>query len=181
MARTGGFTSAAREVYLSHSAVSHSVKGLEQDVGCRLFDRVGKKVLLTQAGEMLLVHADRILHEMGQARESIDPLNKWGHSRIRIGASSTTCQYILPSVLRRFNEDYPEWAITIKLAFEPLFSDELMFIVSAGHEWAVSGNVIRMQISKQKFVLYNRGSQTFRMIEQFFQRDGIGIMAPWVA
>ncbi|MBU6401649.1 MAG: LysR family transcriptional regulator, partial [Verrucomicrobia bacterium] len=57
LARTGSFTRAARELYLSQSAVSHYLKALEQDVGCLLFDRVGKKVLLTQAGEQLLLHA----------------------------------------------------------------------------------------------------------------------------
>ena len=57
LARTGSFTQAARELYLSQSAVSHSMKALEQDVGCRLLDRMGKKVLLTQAGEQLLQHA----------------------------------------------------------------------------------------------------------------------------
>lgn len=204
LARTGGFTSAAREVFLSQSAVSHSVKTLEQDVGCRLFDRVGKKVLLTQAGETLLVHAERVLHEMRLARENLEHLNKWGQSRIRIGASSTTCQYILPSVIRKFKEEYPDCVISIepadvsdsvellknnqidvaitlepdqldKLSFQSLFTDELMFIVSANHEWALKGHVIRNQIQKQKFVLYNKASQTFRMIEQFFRRDGIGI------
>ena len=204
LAKTGGFTTAAREVFLSQSAVSHSIKALEQDVGCRLFDRIGKKVLLTQAGETLLVHAERVMREMSLARESLEHLNKWGQSRIRIGASTTTCQYILPAVLRKFKEAYPECLITIepadvsdsvellisnridiaialepdrleKLSFQPLFSDELMFIVSANHEWAQAGHVIREQISKQKFVLYNKASQTFRMIENFFRRDGIGI------
>lgn len=180
------------------------MKALEQDVGCRLFDRVGKKVLLTQAGEALLVHADRILKEMNQARESLEQLNNWGHSRIRIGASSTTCQYILPAVLRKFKQEYPDCMITIepadasdavdlleanridlalalepdqldKLAFQPLFTDELMFIVAPNHEWARSGHAVRNLISKQKFVLYNKASQTFRMIESYFRHEGIGI------
>src|SRR5947209_1534918 len=68
LARTGSFTLAAKELYLSQSAVSHSMKALEQDVGCRLLDRMGKKVLLTQAGEQLLHHAQKILSEMGEAR-----------------------------------------------------------------------------------------------------------------
>jgi DNA-binding transcriptional LysR family regulator len=234
LAKTGGFTSAAREVFLSQSAVSHSVQALEQDVGCRLFDRVGKKVLLTQAGETLLVHAKRVLNEMGLARETLGHLNKWGQSRIRIAASSTVCQYILPSVLRKFKAEYPDCVMTIepadasksvellennridiaislkpnqldKLSFKPLFKDELMFIINPNHEWALKGRVIRSQIQKQKFVLYNKASQTFRMIESFFRRDeigintlielgsmdaikelvklglGISVMAPWVA
>jgi len=85
LARTGSFTLAAKELFLSQSAVSHSMKALENDVGCRLFDRVGKKVLLTQAGEQLLEHADKILREMVSARESITQLGKWGRTRLRIG------------------------------------------------------------------------------------------------
>src|SRR3954471_19496400 len=97
LARTGSFTLAAKELYLSQSAVSHSMKALEQDVGCRLLDRVGKKVCLTQAGEQLLQHAEKILDEMKVARSSLLELGKWGRGRLRIGASTTACQHILPS------------------------------------------------------------------------------------
>src|SRR5471030_3261508 len=89
LARTGSFTLAAKELYLSQSAVSHSMKALEQDVGCRLLDRLGKKVMLTQAGEQLLQHTEKILQEMSSARASIEQLGKWGRSRLRIGASTT--------------------------------------------------------------------------------------------
>src|SRR5688500_13859766 len=87
LARTGSFTDAARELFLSQSAVSHSMKALEQGVGCRLLDRVGKRVILTQAGEQLLHHAEKILGEMQAARVSLETLGKWGKPRLRIGAS----------------------------------------------------------------------------------------------
>src|SRR6266516_4659255 len=74
LARTGSFTQAARELHLTQSGISHSMKALENDIGCRLFDRVGKKVGLTQAGEQLLPHATRILQEMETARESLGHL-----------------------------------------------------------------------------------------------------------
>jgi len=77
----GSFTLAAKELYLSQSAVSHSMKALEQDVGCRLLDRMGKKVMLTQAGEQLLQAAEKILREMSSARASLEQLGKWGRSR----------------------------------------------------------------------------------------------------
>jgi DNA-binding transcriptional LysR family regulator len=113
LARTGSFTLAAKELFLSQSAVSHSMKALETDVGCRLFDRVGKKVLLTQAGESLLHHADKILQEMTSARAGLQQLGKWGVGRLRIGASPTACQYILPAVLREFKESFPKCMIAI--------------------------------------------------------------------
>jgi molybdenum-dependent DNA-binding transcriptional regulator ModE len=107
LARTGSFTIAAKKLFLSQSAVSHSMKALETDVGCRLFDRVGKKVSLTQAGETLLHHAEKILGEMQNARSALYDLGKWGRGRLRIGASTTACQYILPPVLRQFKESFP--------------------------------------------------------------------------
>src|SRR5205823_2314031 len=149
----------------SQSAVSHSMKALEQEAGCRLLDRMGKKVLLTQAGETLLHHAERILQEMNAARGALEQLGKWGHGRLRVGASTTACQYILPKVLRKFKDEFPHSLITIEpgdtlsglellrnhrvdlavmlepvtgepLDFHPLFTDDLAFIVGSEHPWA---------------------------------------------
>src|SRR5882672_3058573 len=87
LARTGGFTQAARELHLTQSGVSHSINALERDVGCRLLDRLGRKVVLTEAGEQLLQYATKILHDMDNARTSLSHLGKWGKGRLRIGAS----------------------------------------------------------------------------------------------
>src|SRR3954463_2605147 len=102
LAKTGSFTQTARELHLTQSAVSHSMKALERDIGCRLLDRLGKKVVLTQAGEQLLQHGKRILQEMENALESLTHLGKWGRGRLRIGASTTACQHLIPPVLREF-------------------------------------------------------------------------------
>jgi hypothetical protein len=58
LARTGSFTQTARELHLTQSGISHSMKALDRETGCRLLDRLGKKVVLTQAGEQLLYHAN---------------------------------------------------------------------------------------------------------------------------
>jgi DNA-binding transcriptional LysR family regulator len=114
LARTGSFTQTARELHLTQSAISHSMKALESDVSCRLLDRLGKKVVLTQAGEQLLHHAQKILVEMESARSSLSHLGKWGRGRLRLMASTTACQHILPPVLREFKESFPEHAIHIE-------------------------------------------------------------------
>ena len=234
LSRTGSFTLAAKEMFLSQSAVSHSMKALETDVGCRLFDRVGKKVLLTQAGEALLHHTEKILQEMAAARAGLEQLGKWGVGRLRIGASPTACQYILPAVLREFKESFPkcriaiepgdtleaiesvrenriDLAITIEprnedqFEFHPLFTDELTFIVGAMHPWARDGHVVRAEIPKQNYVLYNKKSYTFRMVRDYFNQEdmvlnsvielgsmeatkelvklglGVSILSPWIA
>lgn len=234
LARTGSFTVAAKELCLSQSAVSHSMKALQEDVGCRLFDRMGKSVALTLAGEQLLESTERILSEMNAARRSLKALGEWGRSRLRLGASTTSCQYILPSALRQLKEKFPQCIISImpgdtknsverlmnrqidlalsleprnepQLEFRPLFEDELMFITSPLHKWAKEGKVTRADIPMQQCILYEKGSYTFRMVEEYFKGEemvlnaamelgsmdaikemvklglGVSILAPWIA
>ena len=199
LARTGSFTQTARELHLTQSGISHSMKALENDIGCRLLDRLGKKVVLTQAGEQLLHHSKKILLEMTAARETLGHLGKWGKGRLRLGASTTACQHIIPPVLREFKESFPEHAITIEpgdtpelvdallhqridlalslassepqLEFHPLFTDELHFIMAALHPWAKAGRVERAEIPRQNYILYNKHSITFRLITEYFRRQ----------
>ena len=129
LARRGSFTLAAKDLFLTQSAVSHAIKALEDDVGCRLLDRVGRRVLLTQAGEQFLRHTEKILREMEAARAGLDDLTKWGHGRLRVGASTTACQHILPSVLREFRQSYPKCVIRI----EPGDHGQQMDLLRGGH------------------------------------------------
>jgi DNA-binding transcriptional LysR family regulator len=200
LARTGSFTQTARELHLTQSGISHSMRALEADSGCRLLDRLGKKVALTQAGEQLLKHAEKILSEMDAARASLSQLGKWGKGRLRLGGTTTVCQYIVPPVLREFKESFPDHAISLEpgdtpelitsllrhridlalslepegepqLEFHPLFTDELHFIVSALHPWAQSRRVGREEIPRQNYILYSKRSITFRLIEDYFRRE----------
>ena len=200
LARTGSFTQTARELHLTQSGISHSMKALESETGCRLLDRLGKKVVLTQAGEQLLQHAEKILTEMEAARESLTQLGKWGKGRLRLGASTTACQHLIPPVLREFKESFPEHAISLEpgdtpqlvgsllkqridlaltleaerepqLEFHPLFNDELQFVVSALHPWAQTKHAERVAIPRQNYILYSKSSVTFRLIEDYFRRE----------
>lgn len=200
LARTGSFTQTAREVHVTQSGVSHAMKALERDIGCRLLDRLGKKVVLTQAGEQLLHHATKILQEMESARESLAHLGKWGRGRLRLGASTTACQHIIPPVMREFKESFPEHVISIEpgdtpaivnsllrqridlalslepanepqLEFHPLFTDELHFIVGALHSWAKTRKVERSEIPRQSYILYSKNSVTFRLVEKYFHGE----------
>jgi DNA-binding transcriptional LysR family regulator len=200
LARTGSFTQTARELHLTQSGISHSMKALEGETGCRLLDRLGKKVVLTQAGEQLLQHAEKILSEMEAARESLKQLGKWGRGRLRLGASTTACQHLIPPVLREFKESFPDHAISLEpgdtpelvaalltqrmdlaltlevdkepqLEFLPLFTDELQFIVSAQHPWARAGRAEREDIPRQSYILYSKSSITFRMVEKYFRSE----------
>jgi DNA-binding transcriptional LysR family regulator len=233
LARCGSFTEAARELHLTQSAVSHAMRALEEEVGCRLLDRIGKKATLTQSGEQLLARAEKILSEMEVARAELKQLGRWGGGRLRLGATVTACQYLLPAVLREFKESFPTCTIHIEpgdtagaiallrarqidiaiglqpraerdLEFRPLFEDELRFILSAVHPWSRSGRVVEAEIPRQSYILYEKRSYTFQLIEDYFREReqalftsmelgsmeaikelvklnlGVSIMAPWI-
>ncbi len=76
LARVGSFTLAARELHLTQSAISHAIKSLEDDLECRLFDRLGRRVTLTASGQHLLDHASKIIAEMQMAREDLASMGK---------------------------------------------------------------------------------------------------------
>lgn len=206
LARTGSFTATAKEVFITQSAVSHSMRALETELGCRLLNRVGKRTTLTLEGEQLLRHAEKIIADMLSARASLDKLGKWGETRLRIGASLSACQYLLPEVLREFKKIHPKCRVSLEpgdspalteavreqridlaltlapqrepaLEFEQLFTDELMFIVAPQHPWVEAGGVARPEISRQNFILYSRASQTFRTVESYFRDEGINLNA----
>ena len=184
VASKGSFTKAAKELHLTQSAVSHAMKALEEDLGCRLLDRVGKKVLLTQAGEQFHERAETIFREMMLARSELNKLGEWGHGRLRVGATAAACQYILPPVLREFQKKFPKCHLTINpgytseivdsirnntidvavtwatitdsdLQFTPLFEDELVFLVGPEHPWAKAGRIKRAEILREQYILFN--------------------------
>jgi DNA-binding transcriptional LysR family regulator len=202
LARLGSFTLAAHELHLTQSAISHAIKALEEQAGCRLFDRSGRRVTLTQAGEQLLRHVDKILAEMKTARLGLEELSRWGHGRLRLGASTTACQYILPGVLREFKQSFPKCVITIdpgdhgqqvelllqnrvdlaimlepadnrELAFSPLFDDEMRFLLAPVHPWAKAGRASRADFAEQTLILYNQTSYTFRLVKEYFRAEGL--------
>ena len=202
LARTGSFTQTARELFLTQSAVSHSMKALETDIGCRLLDRLGKKVMLTQAGEHLLKHAAVVLREMAAARDGIEQLGKWGRGRLRIGATASICQVLLPPVLREFKESFPQSLINIepgdtreliaglerqrmdlavvlqlpsddRFEFLPVFTDEMAFIASPLHPWAQAGEVTRAEVAKQNLIIYRKSSHTFRLVDDYFRKEDV--------
>ncbi len=76
LAHCGSFTQTARELFLTQSAVSHAIKSLEDELECRLFDRLGRRARLTQSGQHLLEYASRILEDMQHARADLKTIDQ---------------------------------------------------------------------------------------------------------
>jgi DNA-binding transcriptional LysR family regulator len=208
LAEQGSFTTAAQNLHLTQSAVSHSIKALENAVGCRLFDRLGKSVKLTLPGEALLPHANRILARMQLAQEELNWLNRPGFGRLRIGATVTVSEFVLPSALCELRERFPDFEISIRTedtrpllrmledgeidvavglkteaaercVFQPLFDDEVLLALSPGHELAKFSQLPIDSIASQVFIFYDRDSETYRLAQQWFAGRKIRPRAPF--
>jgi len=198
VARQGSLVAASRILHLTPSALSHGLKALEAQLGCRLFERVGKKLLLNQAGEQLLAQSQSPLAALDAAEESLKRLGKWGQTRLRIGASSSACQHIVPGVIRDLKKACPSVQLLVEsgdtpqmitmlhqnridialgvapendpaLEIRPIFKDELLFAFAASHRWAAATALSREELRTQPLILYQRSSLTAQWVDQYFR------------
>ena len=113
VARNASFSLAAEELHLTQPAISKRIANLESQLDTRLFDRIGRKVSLTEAGQALLPRARSILLEVEDSRRAISNLSGRIGGKLSIGTSHHIGLHRLPPVLRQFNTDYPEVELDI--------------------------------------------------------------------
>lgn len=121
------FTRAAAELDYAQSSVTAQIQALEEEIGLPLFDRVGRRVSLTEAGQRLLWYADRML-ELAQEAKAVLAGATVPTGSLTISAPETICSYRLPAVLHEFKQKFPE----VRLTFKPMPSNELRPAVSEG-------------------------------------------------
>ena len=183
------FTRAGEEVNLSQPSVSVRMRQLELDLGSKLFEQLGKKIALTEAGQMFLPYAIRVIAAMDDARHAIDELQGLERGSLRIGASTTPGMYLIPRTIALFKQRYPK--IDVHLAVKdtrqieegvirnefdfgfvgghlagdevevlPWITDELRLIVPKGHRLAGKRTVKPQDLLKEQFILREQGSAT---------------------
>jgi DNA-binding transcriptional LysR family regulator len=108
IAEAGSFSDAAAALHLSQPAVSKRIATLEQRLGRRLFDRIGRQVLLTEAGTTLLPYARRVLQDLEDGRRALSHLSGQVEGRLSIGTSHHIGLHRLPPVLKAFTHAYPD-------------------------------------------------------------------------
>ena len=119
IARGGSFTRAADKLYLTQPAISLQVKALEEELGEVLLDRSRKAVRLTVAGEILFRQTREIFGHLTTAREEIAALGDVLSGRLVIGTSDTNCIYVLPELLQRFRDRFPEVELDMRNKMSP--------------------------------------------------------------
>jgi len=113
VAKLGSFSAAARHLRLTQPAVSLQIRDLEERVGLRLIDRVGRKARATAAGEDLIAHAERMMAEADRALTAMRGHREGHVGRVHLGTGPTALAYILPPTLLRLREDHPEIELII--------------------------------------------------------------------
>lgn len=98
---------------MSQPAVTKHVRELESLYGVRLFDRKGNSISLTEAGKLLMEHCERILDDYRKLEYDMHQLNNEYAGELRLGASTTISQYVLPPVLAAFTERYPKMSVSL--------------------------------------------------------------------
>ncbi len=114
VAETGSFSRAAGRVYLTQPAISKRIAALEQELGTRLFDRIGRRVQLTEAGQALLTRARTIVDQLEDARRTIANLSGVVGGKLSFATSHHVGLHRLPPALKRFHEHHPNVRLDVR-------------------------------------------------------------------
>ena len=200
--RQSSFSRAAEVLHLSQPAVSHHIRHLEQALGVRVLERVGRRALPTTAGEVLLEHAGRALAELEAARQAIQRMRGVVAGRVRIGTGATASTYVLPDALRRLRARHPELDLAIvtgnsadlaaavaasqldlavltlpvrgrQLVAMPFRRDLQVAIAAPDHRWPRRGALRPADLAEAPLILYERGGTIRRVIDAWFQRGSV--------
>jgi len=196
------FSKAAKDMYLTQPTVSQHIHWLENFFGVKLFDRLGKEVTLTKAGEILYSYAQQIVSLAGEAQQALDHYigRKKGH--LVVGGSTIPGEYILPPLLGEFKKRYPEITVTLRIGdteeiieellnnrielgiigakiqnprlhFTRFIDEELFVIVPKGHRWWRKTSVDAGELSEEPFIMREQGSGTRMSMEKKLRSSGV--------
>jgi LysR family transcriptional regulator, low CO2-responsive transcriptional regulator len=134
----GGFSRAAEALGLSQPAISHQLKALSTSVGVSLIEVIGRRVQLTQAGDLLYDHAKRILAEFASAGSSLDDLRGLRRGVLRLAGDTTVGIYVLPDLLGAFRKANPSVEVRLGVdnrqgLYGRLTANEADFVISGRH------------------------------------------------
>ncbi len=197
----GSFTRAAEAVLLSQPTISEHIKTLEDMVGERLVDRLGREALPTPAGKILYRYAKKIIQIKDEAVQAMAAYRGALAGALRVGASTIPGTYILPRVIGLFKQRHPEVQISIhiagtkevaeavaeghhelglvgsqwrdrRLSFERIFSDELVLAVPQNHPWTRESSIALERLCEEPFIARHRGSGTRMVTYEILENSG---------
>ncbi len=203
VARHLSFTRAAEDLHLTQPAVSMQVKQLEEVAGLPLFEQVGKRIFLTEAGREMEVYARGVLATLEEARVVFDELRglKRGHLHIAV---ASTANYFVPQLLAEFCRRFPGVQVSldvtnregllealednvtdlvimgkpparIEVEAEVFMENPLVAIAAPGHALAGESAIPLSRLQDETFLIRERGSGTRSATERFFHEQGVSL------
>jgi DNA-binding transcriptional LysR family regulator len=201
VAKHSSFSKAAERCFRTQPAISSQIRALEEEVGAKLFDRSGAKVMLTVAGKAFQTFAEEALMSLKSLKTAIAEMERTPRGEIVVGANEATCLYILPEVFADFKRQYPKVSVSIqraetaktlesvidqsvdfgvvsmpvkdsRLSALPIHHDELVLIVSAPHPLSQLSHVKLEEVAKYPLVLPKLG-RTREAIDDVFDDAGL--------
>jgi DNA-binding transcriptional LysR family regulator len=202
VARQRSFTRAALELHLSQSAVSQQVAALELELGGPLFDRSRRRVRLTPAGAALVDRADALLAGFAEARRAVAAARGAAEGDLRVSASLTVGNYLLPEALARLGRRHPALRLRVTvdnservvaallsgaadvgfvedeveragLTVAGALDDELVIVAPAAHRFAALAEVPPEELAAEPLITREAGSGTRRVAEQHLRSAGL--------
>ncbi|AXT62570.1 LysR family transcriptional regulator [Aquimarina sp. AD10] len=182
--KEGSVTKAADKLFLSQPALSHQLKKLEEELGLKVFNRLNKKLILTEVGQVLFANSEKMLASMNQLNSELDAIKMGKKKNIRLTTECYTCYHWLPNVVREFRQEHPKINVKIDIEatkepleyliegkidlaivstksshpsihFEPLVTDEMVVILSKDNELSTQKTINLTDLINQDLILYD--------------------------
>ena len=202
-ARLGSFTRAAEELFITQPTVSSQIKHLTSVVGLPLFEQIGKRLYLTEAGKELMTTCQEIFHRLDNFEMKIADLKGTKQGKLRLGVI-TTAKYFIPRILGSFCEEYPGIDVSLNvtnhqqmerrmlenqddlyilskppddldLSSQPFLQNPLVVIARSDHPLATEKNIPISKLTGEPFIMREEGSGTRVAVEELFALNRVHV------
>ena len=177
VAKNLSFTKASQELFVSQPAITKHIQELEATYQTRLFDRQGSKISLTESGRLLLEHCERILEEYKRLEYEMHLLHNEYIGELKLGASTTIAQYVLPPLLGSFIGKFPQVNLSLlngnSREIEAALQEHRIDLGLVEGVFRLPEEITPQDLPASPLVLRERGSGTLDVIERSLQKHGV--------
>jgi DNA-binding transcriptional LysR family regulator len=202
IADSGSFTAAGNKLHVSQSAISRQILLLEEELGEPVFHRIGRRIRITPAGESLLQLSNRVFQDLHDTVSAISEKRESLGGVMRLVGGMTVCLYAFPALLAEVRKIHPSLDLKVTvgsadrsiamlrsgagdlglltlpveatdLVAVPVLKEELLLVTYPSHPLARKREIFPADLDKQPFILFETGSITRQLVEEFFSSERI--------
>lgn len=201
-ARTGSYSRAAQNLFVTQPAISAQIKALEDSFGLKLFRKKGRQVLLTEAGSELFQHAQRVFHVEREIEALVAQMHKLERGVLKVATTKTYARYLMPSIMTRFHAAHPGIKIVLdegsslemcrsildlrnelgvlarveearRVRFIPFRNERIVLFAAKEHPFARKGAIRFADLEGQPVIMKEKGSGTHDLVTRCFISHGM--------